>query len=46
MIQCDACDGSGEGMSPGTTCPFCHGLGEVSGAHDPDDRKGKEWEAD
>ncbi len=46
MKLCPECDGSGEGMTPGTICPVCRGLGEVAGHEDPDERKGKEWEAD
>jgi hypothetical protein len=29
--QCGACNGSGEGMYPGTICPSCKGLGETNG---------------
>ncbi len=43
---CACCDGSGEGMTAGTTCQECHGMGEVSAAQDPDGRTGPEWEAD
>lgn len=46
MKTCAYCDGSGEGMHPGTICPECKGLGEVLGHNDPDDRNGPEWEAD
>lgn len=46
MITCPSCDGSGEGMHPGTICPECKGLGEVPDDYDPDDRPGPEWEAD
>lgn len=38
---CETCDGSGEGMYPGTNCRECHGLGEVPG-REPED----EWEND
>lgn len=34
-MMCPDCDGSGEGMSPGTVCRLCKGLGEVPGG-DPD----------
>ena len=26
---CNACSGSGEGQSEGSTCPFCKGKGEL-----------------
>jgi DnaJ-class molecular chaperone len=45
-VICEACDGSGEGMTAGTTCPVCHGLGEVFTSGDPDLLEGPEWEAD
>lgn len=45
MITCESCDGSGEGMYPGTRCSECKGLGEVSTNHNPGDG-GQEWEAD
>ena len=31
---CTACDGSGEGMSDGSTCRECGGSGEIAGACD------------
>lgn len=34
--NCSTCNGSGEGMSPGTICKVCNGLGEVS-TSEPDD---------
>lgn len=43
---CEHCDGSGEGMTVGTICPVCHGLGEVPSAYDPDERDGPEFEND
>lgn len=33
---CPDCNGSGEGMSPGTNCSTCHGLGEIS-CEEPDE---------
>lgn len=45
MTTCPSCDGSGEGMHPGTICWDCQGTGEVQNERDADDHE-PEWEAD
>lgn len=46
MVTCQNCNGSGEGMYPGTRCHACHGMGEVVNWADPDDRVEYEKDAE